>query len=865
MPLLLESVAIALAEQYTIERELGRGGMATVYLAGDRKHARQVAIKVLDPDLGATLGAERFLAEIRVTAKLHHPNLLPLFDSGASGGLLFYVMPYVRGETLRARLSRERELAIEEALRLSTAIGAALEHAHREGVLHRDLKPENILLQDGQPVVADFGIALAVSNASGTRATQTGLSLGTPQYMSPEQAAGDRQLDARSDQYALASMCYEMLTGEPPHVGMNVAATMAKLMTETPAPLRARRDRVPAHVEWAVAKALSKRPADRFVSVAEFTRALATSGAYESAVGVGPIQAATVPRRSYLFQAIPWVVAIGAIAFAARPSGTAVETGVSAPVRVVVRSPESAAIDGGTGKYALSVDGTDLYYVSSRNGRSGIVRRNLIDDSMSTVRGSEGASELRLSPDGSRFLIMRGGGAVLLPRAGGVPQALPLQAGRADWLDDETLVFENAQGGLSMFAIEDGTMSPLTDADSTNPASELQSQPLAIANGRYALFLSRPADIQEAWRVGIVDVSKKTERLLELRGVTPVGFVNGHLVYVDDAGRLSVRSLDLGSGALGSERVIDPNVETTIGGVSVVVNRSGALLYLAGVTRTLIERFDVSGTSTVLDTIDARGMSWPRLSPDGTRLLGHVRRDTISDSFVYDLQRRTFTRVTFGRHDFSAHWLPDGNRFVVSSARDGARGIWLEYTDRSQPPRKLFTGSGVVADVSSDGRHALINVRRQLKYLSIDDGTVTDPPGGPLEIRAVGLESVGALSSDRSVLAYTARPSGASAVYVRALATGATLQVSREGASHPEFLRDGRLAYRDGARHLVTRIRLSPTLAAEEPQVLDSIDIAIGSRTPDGRAFVRTRAVRPPRELVVVLNWARLIAEGGRH
>ena len=205
--------------------------MATVYLARDIKHQRLVALKVLDPELGAVLGAERFLSEIRVTANLQHPNLLPLFDSGDAKGLLYYVMPFVERETLRARLEREKQLPIDESVRIATAIASGLAYAHARGVIHRDLKPENILFQAGQPVVADFGIALAVSNAGGTRVTQTGLSLGTPQYMSPEQATGDRTIDARADIYALGAVTYEMLAGEPPFTGTTAQAIIARLMT----------------------------------------------------------------------------------------------------------------------------------------------------------------------------------------------------------------------------------------------------------------------------------------------------------------------------------------------------------------------------------------------------------------------------------------------------------------------------------------------------------------------------------------------------------------------------------------------------------------------------------------------------------
>jgi eukaryotic-like serine/threonine-protein kinase len=264
----------ALADRYTVERELGHGGMATVYLAHDLKHDRKVAIKVLRPELAAVLGAERFLAEIRVTANLQHPNLLPLFDSGAADSFLYYVMPYVEGETLRTRLERERQLPVHETVRLVTLLGNALAYAHAHGVIHRDLKPENILLQSGQPVIADFGIALAVAQAGGPRVTETGLSLGTPHYMSPEQAAAEREIDARSDQYALAAVTYEMLSGEPPHTGPTAQAVIARLMTEPVRSLRTTRPGVPVEVDRAVARGLAKSPADRFGSMAEFVAAL---------------------------------------------------------------------------------------------------------------------------------------------------------------------------------------------------------------------------------------------------------------------------------------------------------------------------------------------------------------------------------------------------------------------------------------------------------------------------------------------------------------------------------------------------------------------------------------------------------------
>src|SRR5688572_31065959 len=273
-PMHTEQLNNALSGRYTIDRLIGEGGMATVYLARDVRHQRKVALKVLRPDLGAVLGVDRFLSEIQVTANLQHPNLLPLFDSGAADQLLFYVMPFIEGESLRARLDREKQLPVDEAVRIAVAIAGALDYAHHQGVIHRDLKPENILLQSGQPVIADFGIALAVSNAGGTRVTQTGLSLGTPQYMSPEQATGDRGIDGRTDIYSLAAITYEMLAGEPPHSGTSAQAIIAKLMTEEVRPVTTLRRSVPAHVEAAVRHGLEKLAADRFATAGEFSLAL---------------------------------------------------------------------------------------------------------------------------------------------------------------------------------------------------------------------------------------------------------------------------------------------------------------------------------------------------------------------------------------------------------------------------------------------------------------------------------------------------------------------------------------------------------------------------------------------------------------
>jgi len=295
----LERLKAALAVRYRLERVLGEGGMATVYLAHDLKHGRPVALKVLKPEVAAALGAQRFLNEIQVTANLQHPHILPLYDSGDADGALFYVMPLVRGESLRERLTREGRLPLDEAIRITRQVAGALEQAHRQGIIHRDIKPENILLQDGEALLADFGIALALSEAGGGRLTGTGLAIGTVQYMSPEQAEGDRDLDPRSDIYALAAVTYEMIAGEPPVIGRTPAAMIAKLLTEPPASLRAVRDEVPPSLDEAVLRGLARERADRFATARAFADALtAPEAAATRAIGAKGLPGTPAVRRA---------------------------------------------------------------------------------------------------------------------------------------------------------------------------------------------------------------------------------------------------------------------------------------------------------------------------------------------------------------------------------------------------------------------------------------------------------------------------------------------------------------------------------------------------------------------------------------
>jgi eukaryotic-like serine/threonine-protein kinase len=394
----------ALAGRYEVDREIGAGGMATVYLARDLRHNRRVALKVLKPELGAVLGVERFLAEIEVTANLQHPNLLPLFDSGEANGLLFYVMPYVEGESLRHRLEREKQLPVDEAVRIATGIASALEHAHARGVIHRDLKPENILIQSGQPVIADFGIALAVSNAGGARITQTGLSLGTPQYMSPEQATGDRVIDGRADIYSLGAMTYEMLVGDPPHLGSTAQAVIAKLLTERAPSVQASRPSVSDEVAHAVERALEKLPADRWSSAREFADVL------NGKTPVGRAHA-TSRQRTAPTRGESWLrlLAAGATVAAAAGAAAAVyfatrQPPIAATGRFALGLPDSVTVFGGWGtKLALSPDGTRLVIVGAKGQSRALYMRNLDDPVAHIIPGSDTAQSPTFSADGRRL------------------------------------------------------------------------------------------------------------------------------------------------------------------------------------------------------------------------------------------------------------------------------------------------------------------------------------------------------------------------------------------------------------------------------------------------------------------------------
>ena len=538
-----EQLNTALDGRYVIERRIGAGGMAVVYLARDIKHQRQVALKVLNPELGAVLGSERFMAEIQVTANLHHPNLLPLFDSGEAGGLLFYVMPYIQGETLRERLVRERQLGVDESVRIATAIASALDYAHRHDVIHRDLKPENILMHEGQPLVMDFGIALAVSKAGGARITQTGLSLGTPQYMSPEQATGDHALDARTDIYSLGAVLYEMLVGDPPHTGSTVQAVIAKVITESPRSVRATRSTVPESIEAAVMTALAKVPADRFASAADFAAALTGTksvsmpgGVRTSAAVSGAANAKS--SRVGLREIVAWVLATAGV-ITAIWLGT---RGASGPAPQLAQFeivlPDSLVLSNlsAGNRVAVSHDGSLLIFsVKTKLSPRALFVRSADNSVSYVVKGADGTFPT-FSPDKKWILYSALPRLMKIPVTGGTPVTLATDhLGRpvltSSWGDDNRIVY-NTASELWITNADGDKPRLVAGADTTRGIRGVVHGEI-LPGSKYAVATllrgkSTPADSAE---LAVVSLDDGSITPLGIRGFAPHFAAPGFIVF----------------------------------------------------------------------------------------------------------------------------------------------------------------------------------------------------------------------------------------------------------------------------------------------------------------------------------------------
>ncbi len=804
MPPVPERLQTALADRYRIERELGQGGMATVYLAQDLRHDRKVAIKVLRPELAAIIDAERFLREIKTIATLQHPHILGLIDSGEVQGTAYYVMPFVEGESLRDRLNREKQLPIADAVRLATEVAAALDYAHRHGVIHRDIKPENILLHDGSALVADFGIALAASNAGSTRMTETGMSLGTPHYMSPEQAMGEREITARSDVYALGCVLYEMLSGDPPFTGSTAQAIVARVMTEAPRALTTQRRTVPPHVEEAVFTALEKLPADRFATAAEFSAALAGDGpAARRPGGTSAIgRADQSPSRgaasltARLAAVAPWalvaLLAVTALWLARRGSQA------DPPMRFSV-DLDSAQGFPSTASALLTPDGRTIIVLAVAGRRNVLLARPLDRIEATVIPGSEGAVRPFLSSDGRWVGFSAQGKLMKLPIEGGTPVALAdSRWGGGTWGPDGTIIYSRSyQTGLWQVSAAGGDARELTTPDSST--GELAHWwPQLLPDGRRVVFTAYRTPLERA-TIELLDLKTGTRRVLVQGGVMGRYVASGHLVFARDRSLLAV-PFNLGRGEVTGAAVVvadDVAMNYSDGFAAYDVSPSGTLVVLpsqvAGARYQVVEVNRRGVEQVVLGTPDL--YENPRFAPDGRRMsLDLSPARGARDVWVVDPARGSRTRVTSEpASDFGAIWTPDGRDLIYMSERPLFE-LYRRAADGSRAAEQLLGGrhDRILGSISADGRLAAF-------VMSATSGELwtVSLQGAPVERRYLAngfYLAHPALSPDGRWMAYDSDESGRVETYLQSFPdpTLARRQVSSGGGAQPVWTRGGR-------------------------------------------------------------------------
>jgi serine/threonine-protein kinase len=880
----------ALSDRYRLERELGQGGMATVHLAEDLKHERKVAIKVLHPELSAIIGGERFLAEIKVTANLQHPHILGLIDSGAADGLLYYVMPYVAGETLRGRLTREKQLPVDDALRLTKEVAGALDYAHRQGVVHRDIKPENILLQDGAALVADFGIALAVQQAGGSRMTQTGMSLGTPAYMSPEQAMGERDIGARSDVYALGAMAYEMLAGEPPFTGPNSQAIMAKVLTEQPISLRAKRPTVPPAAEAAILTALQKLPADRFGSAAAFADALTSLSATMPMTTMLPSVRPAASSRWRWAALAAGAVAVVSMGIALSSTRRTPNTPVT---RVSIAFPKAERLRAvATRRFAISADGTRIVYVGPDSVGTRLWVRELDALAARPLTGTENAHAPFFSPDGQSVAFFTGipGDLRVAPVGGGptvtVVRGTALPWG-GDWGPDGRIYFVNGGARVARVPAAGGAVEVVSTLDSSLSQTELD-WPQLLPGGRTALVQIWHSSIGDT-EIGVLDLATGRATPLITEAVYGRYLPTGHILYVNLNGSLLAVPFDPKRAVLtGAPTAIAEGVQVDnmSGSGQFAVSDNGTMLYMpgGGVGSQQPAWVDRSGQVAPVDSLWRGNFTNVALSPDGTRLAVASPGVDGEQIWVKQLPAGPVSRVTFGGStNTRPEWTPDGRRIAFISSRSGRRNAWIQRADGSAEAESLLAHPAQVDEVAfaPDGRRAVVRLgsggtdgNRNLFLLVPGD---TAAPG--LLVASAFEEFGPSVSPDGRWFAYVSTESGRGEVYVRRLddpGAGKT-QVSIDGASEARWAHNGReLFFRSNrGEMMVADVTLGDTFSARPPRTLFStanmaqdLNHNAFDVTPDDRRFVMiNNTMNDIGELVLVLNWFTELRErtkGGR-
>ena len=862
--------------------------MATVYLADDIRHRRKVAVKVLSAEAAAAIDAARFLAEIGTTASLQHPHILPLFDSGAvparhpdsearaergdgeGPSSLFYVMPYVEGGSLEDRLTRVRQLPVDEAIRTTVAVAQALDYAHRQGVVHRDIKPANILLHDGQPVIADFGIALAVSASGADRMTATGLSLGTPLYMSPEQATGERTIGAPTDIYALGCVLYEMLVGEPPYTGSTAQAILAKIITADPLPVTAQRKTVPANVDAAIRKALEKLPADRFASASDFAKALELPGYRDEAGRVGQASHGPWKRIAVVLAAASVLLALSNVwSLTSRPSPAAP---VVARFDITPADSQRLLVDVGLGvDFALSPDGSWIVYVGAAPGGGTLLwRRELKDLRGVPLPGTEGGSAPAVSLDGRSLAFMADGGIRTLSLSGGTPVTVAAAGGPPAWGSDGMIYF--ARDTLA-YRVPSVGGDPVVV--STKPLENITPRHIDVLPGARGLLFTAFVGTPAQAHIAVADLRTGQAREI-LTGTMAQYSPTGHVIYTNVSGALMAAPFDVAK-----LEVTGPPVAIAEG---VAVNRfwapqftvspSGALLYVTGAgSASELVWVNRAGHVESVDPEWVGELGSPALSPDGKRVAVALQGQQSMDIWLKQLDRGPSTKLTLdgGRNDYPV-WTPDGASVSFSSDRASRSfDLWTKPADKSGDPVLEMDLPWAIAETawSPDGQWFVYRTSTNVRGA----GDILGRRGGPgaesVPLVASNFTELGpTISPNGRLMAYTSNETGRREVYVVPFPNtkDARWPVSVGGGSEPAWSRDGReLFYRNARGYMVAvRVETESGFTARETTTLFA-DTAFRRAdvrrqydvAPDGKRFIMIRplASRHASRLILVQNF----------
>ena len=854
MPDPVSRLNAALSGRYRVERELGEGGMATVYLAEDLKHHRKVALKLLRPELAAVVGAGRFLAEIETTASLQHPHILPLFDSGEADGLLFYVMPHVEGESLRDRLDREHQLPVDDAVRIAANVAEALDYAHAHGVIHRDIKPANILLQAGKPVISDFGIALAVNAGGAGRLTETGLSLGTPHYMSPEQATGDQTVGPATDIWALGCVLYEMLVGEPPYTGGTPQAVLGKIITaEVASPTDARRS-VPPNVDAAIRKALEKVPADRFRSAGDFARALADAG-FRHSLAAGRVAGGAARghwnRLTTGFAALAAFLAIGLV-WVLADSRSPAARGVARFDLTPAEGQRLPLVPGV--EFSLTPDGSRVVFVGTAPDVGTQLWQRAVDD-LEAVRipGTEDALGPSVSPDGRSVAFQAAGEIMRISLDGGPPVALATGI-VATWGPDGMIYF--SQGDVIHRVDPAGGPS---EAVTTPTEGRQHRYPSVLPDGRgllVSITAGGPAPAES--RIAVVGPEGGEAREI-LTGTMARYSPTGHVIFTSADGTLMAAPFDARRLEVTGPSValIDGVVVKSGSASQFMLSESGALLYAVGGSGTSeLMWVGRDGRAEPVDPQWQDDFAFPSLSPDGTRLAVTIGTEDTRNIWVKQLDLGPSLRLTLeGDQNDLPTWGPDGQSVMYRSNQAGSSwDLWTKRADGSAPAALVLD----VDDAVMDSHWAADGVWLVYATASGDDPDIfaaRPREGSPIPVAVTRFRELApALSPDGRWLAYTSNETGTYEVHVVPFpdASGAKWLVSTGGGAEPVWSRDGReLFYRNRQGDVVAvPVETETTFSAGTARTLFS---ALGYRahvnhrqydvTPDGERFIMLRPV----------------------